>query len=336
MSVLKQVTLHAENENGDTPRTMQKRVQIITNCTCLSCDKQISSTDCELSDENTVELPHDLFKDRDNDSARDTSDMFGTPNHQPEEVPELLQFLPNKTRNNMESLHFDILNVTTKEQKYELNAKLIALLKSIQEQEDESINFNYDKAQLKELLEIIEGSEHQLSDKNLMEFVNFVNVHNSEDLELDLSRLKDVLTNFQESQDLTERHRQFGLGKAESSSGHVGAGLEGSHLGMHHLKGSHVGMGIHENKNSLEGTTDTKHYEKSHYIGEEQKMITKIGLGHLIRGPHGSLVLEEEHPSGVEEKLNVEPHLLKPNHAGTVMEYENHSKKQHDHVLVEN
>lgn len=314
------MTLHADDDNTEGPKTMQKRVQIITNCTCLSCDKT-SSTDCELSDENTVELPHDLFLNRDNAESfnRENLDAILNTNHQPEDIPELLEFLPNKTRSNLEILNFDPSIVTTKEQKYELNAKLIALLKSIQEEHDHSTNFNYDKAQLKELLNIIEGSEHQLSDKNLMEFVNFVNVHNSEDLELDLSRLKEVLTNFRKSQELTERHKQYGLGPA----------IEGSHHGMHNLKGSHIGMGIHDSKNSLESSENTKHFEKKHYIGEEQKMMTKMELGHLIRGPHHSMVLEEVQPSGVEEKLNVEPHMLKLNHAGTVMEYESHSNKQH-------
>lgn len=292
-----QVTLQIEDESSDGPKTIQKRVQIINNCTCLSCDKT-SNSDCELSDERTAELPIDLF------STKEPTFQEFPP---PEEVPELLKFLPNKTRNNT-NLSFDVMNITTKEQKYELNAKLIALLRSIQEQDDDSTNFNYDKAQLRELLNIIEGSEHQLSDKNLMEFVNFVNVHNSEDLELDLSRLKEVLTNFQKTQELQEKHRNFGLGLTE--------GLEGSHLNMGHKKGAHIAMGIH---NKLD------EFPKKHYIGEEQKLVSHIGMGHLIRGPHGSLVVEADHPKGVEEKLNVESHLLKPNHEGTIINYENHN-----------
>lgn len=280
------------------------------------------TTDCEMLDENTAELPTDLFSIKDNDSSKDTADIFVPSNQQTDDVPELLRFLPNKTRADTHNLNFDVSNVTTKQQKYEINAKLIALLKSIQDQDDDSPNFNYDKAQLRELLNIIEGSEHQLSDKNLMEFVNFVNVHNSEDLELDLSRLKEVLTNFQDSQELAERHRHFGLGKAE--------GLDMGHLGIHHLKSSHIDMDIHDNdginKNTLDETSNVKHFDKKHYLGEKQKLV--LGLGHLIRGPHGSLVVEEDHPSGVEEKLNVEPHLLKPNHAGMELSYENDSKKQ--------
>lgn len=246
-------------------------------------------------------------------NIRENTDNFNS--NTADEIPELLKFNPNKTRTDSHKLDFDISNITTKEQKYELNAKLIALLRSIQDQDDDSPNFNYDKAQLKELLNIIEGSEHQLSDKNLMEFVNFVNVHNSEDLELDLSRLKEVLTNFQQNQDLVERHRNFGLGLTD--------GAEGSHLG----KKNHMAS-----KNFLE-TPEVKHFEKKHYLGEEQKLVSHIGIGHLTRGPHGSLVLEEEHPRGVEEKLNVEPHLLKPNHVGTVISYENHHKH---HKVIEN
>ncbi|GLV46692.1 hypothetical protein CBL_13140 [Carabus blaptoides fortunei] len=323
------VTLQADSDNVDGPKTIQKRVQIITNCTCLSCEKTVT-TDCEMLDENTAELPTDLFSIKDNESTKDTADFFVPPNQQTDDVPELLRFLPNKTRTNAHNLNFDVTNVKTKQQKYEINAKLIALLKSIQDQDDDSPNFNYDKAQLRELLNIIEGSEHQLSDKNLMEFVNFVNVHNSEDLELDLSRLKEVLTNFQDSQELAERHRHFGLGKADGS--HVGLGLDMGHLGIHHLKGSHINMNTHDNdgitKNTLDETSNVKHFEKKHYLGERQKIVTQVGLGHLIKGPHGSLVVAEDHPSGVDEKLNVEPHLLKPNHAGMELSYENNSKKQ--------
>lgn len=317
------MTLQADEDNIEGPPTIQKRVQIINNCTCLSCDRRNSNTDCELSPERTAELPTDLLSTKEPQQPRtDPSD----PSAAADEIPELLKFLPNKTRTDIHNLDFDITNITTKQQKYELNARLIALLRSIQEQDDDSPNFNYDRAQLRELLEIIEGSEHQLSDKNLMEFVNFVNVHNSEDLELDLSRLKEVLTNFQKSQELAERHRSFGLG-GQSDVTMTDAGLvEGSHHGLGQRKGAHIAMGLHEisNKNSIEGKNEAKHFDKKHYAGEEQKLVSHIGLGHLVKGPHGSLVLEEDHPKGVEEKLNVDPDMLKPNHAGTVLSYENH------------
>lgn len=196
----------------------------------------------------------------------------------------------------LEGRHRDV-NATTKEQKFELNSRLIALLKSVQEQDEEDApNLNYDREQLGELLKIIEGSEHQLSDKNLMEFVNFVNVHNSEDLELDLSKLKDLLMGFQKARDLVEQHRNFGLGKANS--------LEG--LGRPPLPIAH----------------------EKHYLGEKQHMGGHVG--HLMKGPHGSLVLREEEPpkhmAGVREKLHVDPDMLKPNHAGTVISYENHHR----------
>ncbi|XP_055922050.1 uncharacterized protein LOC129953189 [Eupeodes corollae] len=51
--------------------------------------------------------------------------------------------------------------------------------------------------------------------------------------------------------------------------------------------------------------------------------------GHLARGPHGALVIEPDRIH--EEKLDVNAHELKPNHAGTLLSYHSHSGEGNAH-----
>lgn len=54
------VNLKLIEKNLDAPKVLQKRVQIITKCSCQSCDT-IRTEDCEITDGSTVELPQNLF-----------------------------------------------------------------------------------------------------------------------------------------------------------------------------------------------------------------------------------------------------------------------------------
>lgn len=47
------------------PLVLQKRIQVITNCSCQSCDK-VRTEDCAINDTNTQELPLHLYVDPDN------------------------------------------------------------------------------------------------------------------------------------------------------------------------------------------------------------------------------------------------------------------------------
>lgn len=58
---------------------MQKRVQIIVDCACLTCDK-VRKDNCDISDEDTLELPSNLFLNTNS-----------TNKTQPQKVPELLK-----------------------------------------------------------------------------------------------------------------------------------------------------------------------------------------------------------------------------------------------------
>ncbi|KAJ8921225.1 hypothetical protein NQ315_013697 [Exocentrus adspersus] len=76
------VKLHADGKNVEGPKIVQKRVQIIMNCSCQSCNK-IRKEDCEITDENTLELPQNLFKNEKNTnepSIEELPDLLDAPN----------------------------------------------------------------------------------------------------------------------------------------------------------------------------------------------------------------------------------------------------------------
>lgn len=104
-------------------------------------------------------------------------------------------------------------------------------------------------------------------------------------------------------------------------------------LRSHTISGTHIGMGIQPSSSSVNLATDShnpnlvddvppKPHHHHHHVGETQH----IGLdsGHLIRGPHGSLAFAPD--TKVEEKLSIDADMVKPNHEGVVVSYENHPK----------
>lgn len=276
------MVLHASNKNNDT---IKKQVEIIMNCSCISCET-VQNKDCELSDQNTAELPTDLFNILHPNLSVDTLSQ--------EDVPDLIHF-PHRNRS-VFSVN-DVMNFTSEQH----NEKLIRLLKSMEEEEGDG-NISYDKALIRELLEILERNREELSNVDLMRFLSVVNLHNSENMQVDLSKLKEFL----------QRHKKLDLVEMSAKNNEDinrdiekydlpnSYGLEGHRGGMTYQKGSHVAAGLEDNSIS------THH----HYVGEEQQVGSETG--HLIAGPHGSLVLA--------------PDVIKPNEEGLVLSYENHPK----------
>lgn len=255
--------------------------------------------------QNTVELPSDLFSKHTQDANRPKED----------EIPELLNFTQNKNRTNINPINSDPeSNHNT--QRYDLSPKLLLLLKNIQNEAGK-----YDKNELKELLKTIGANQNNgVSDKNVMEFVNFVNSHNSEDLELDSNRLKDVLVDFQKELVL-EKHRDFGLNSLNvdiaKKNGRIEADLKKYHLP------STFGLEQLIHKNIVRGAVESKPH--NHHIGDE--IHAGVDAGKLVKGPHGSMILS---PTVVEEKLNIDSDVLKPNHDGVVIAYQNLNHKIDD------
>ncbi|ENN72477.1 hypothetical protein HUJ04_001108 [Dendroctonus ponderosae] len=56
------VNLQADGNKVEVPAVLQKRVQVIRNCSCQSCDK-VRVEDCAINDTNTMELPLNLYVD---------------------------------------------------------------------------------------------------------------------------------------------------------------------------------------------------------------------------------------------------------------------------------
>lgn len=191
-----------------------------------------------------------------------------------------------------------------------LNHKLVLLLQNIQEK-----NSQYDKAQLIELLKMIQGPDDKLSDKKIEEFVESFN---SGPVALDIPRLKEVLTKFEKSK-LFEKHRKFGLGASTTETP--------AFIDDENDDDDFENADEETDDDELTTTTTTTtttfvpphdpHYHH-HHVGE-----IVSGHGHLKKGPHGSLVIEPEH-----EKLDVNPHELKPNHAGTMLSYASHTEEK--------
>lgn len=59
------MNLKADSNNVEMPIVLQKRIQVIMNCSCQSCDK-VRTEDCAINDTNTMELPRHLYVDPDN------------------------------------------------------------------------------------------------------------------------------------------------------------------------------------------------------------------------------------------------------------------------------
>lgn len=288
--------LHADDKNNDGPRTIKKRVEIIMNCSCISCEK-VQNKDCELTDQNTAELPMDLFNIL-------HPNFTGEVAHRQEDVPDLIH-LPQRNRS---VFNVNEMNFTNEEH----NEKLIKLLRSMEEEEGDT-NISYDKKLIRELLEILEKNREELSNVDLMRFLSVVNLHNSENLQVDLSKLKEFLHIFKKNKHKSSNLDLFQMGAENNEEINRDLddltkkydlpnsyGLEGHRGGMTYQKGSHIASGLDDN------TISTHH----HYIGEEQHVGSETG--HLIPGPHGSLVLT--------------PDVIKPNQEGLVLSYENHPK----------
>ncbi|XP_018322215.1 uncharacterized protein LOC108734941 [Agrilus planipennis] len=99
------MTLH---DDKNSSKTIQKRVQIITNCSCSSCDR-IEAKDCEISDENTSELPSNLFALLHLNTSTEDQSKYSLP-----ELPELLHMSLSEDENHS-AIHISDITPEKKE-----------------------------------------------------------------------------------------------------------------------------------------------------------------------------------------------------------------------------
>lgn len=275
------VTLQCNKNNHETPPQLVKRVQIINNCSCSSCEK------------DRFTHPRDLEEGAD--------DLMTQQN----DVPDLLKILHNRNETNSISHSEHSENM-----KAIMNHKIVTLLQNIQEK-----NSPYDKEQLIDLLKMIQGPEQKLSDKNIADFVESLN---SENIQLDLNRLREVLTKFEHSK-YFEKHRKT---YPDVPTEQMSSSASPNPVNVDVIKPTIDKQDVATIP--AHTTTDKNHH---HHIGE-----TILGHGHLTKGPNGALVID---PGRIHEKLDVNPHELKPNHAGTLLSYSSHSAEKTKSLEVE-
>ncbi|CAH0549370.1 unnamed protein product [Brassicogethes aeneus] len=254
------VNLKADAQNLDGPRTTQKRVQIIVDCACASCDV-IRKDDCDISDENTVELPSNLF-------------LNTTTKQDPEEVPELLK-MQNGIYNKMKA--HDQLK----------HKKIIDLYRRIEDGGNKVNNESFN-----ELNEI-----------------------------LHYKKVKDILNKNDDEEDDED----------DSSEEDIIPLPDGAFEERNHYNIVTDPPVIHQTTEKVPeapSLTPPSHHNHHHHhqLGEVQQVGETVE--HLIKGPHGSMVLTPV------EKLHIDSDALKNNDEGLVISYEDHHAKKPNHITV--
>lgn len=323
------VTLTADDTNQSGPKTIQKRIEIIKSCHCRPCDK-LPKAECNLTQENTLELPQNMYTSKDSKYAMPTSDlpdkdlMYLLPRINTNAISKLLNEDPNSIDNRLNG-----------------SSKLLKIL-NFWEKMPNSSAMRSGQKKLGDILKNLQGPAR----KDLNDFVNYINSDDVMNTTLDNQKLTKVLETYEENKDNMIEQRNVWLGTTNNekiledlrkSQMPASYGLEGSTLGMkHHYKGSHIGMGIKTNEvedlqvvtlppepeddlkiSTQKVETSSHHFRKSHYALEEELVHGK--MEHLVKGPHGSLVLRPD--IKVEKKLNLETDSLTPNHQGVVISY---------------
>lgn len=255
-----------QNDPEQAPKLV-KRLQLIRNCSCISCEK--SGIGKHQSHTNEDDSPS-LFRD----------------------VPDLLDSINmmNETeRDEVEMKHRESLRSI-------LNNTLMTLVKNMHES-----NSAKDKAQLKDLLKMIRDQypEDEVTDESIAEFLD---MFQKDQVQLEIPKLKEILFKFE----LSKHNHAFKPQKSHEDSNPSIETNEIHHYDPHGAKQDSNELLHHlSNKNKHHLHQHNKHH---HHLGE-----TIDNDAHLVHGPHGSLV--------VERKIAMNPHELKPNHAGTMLSY---------------
>ncbi|XP_044764153.1 uncharacterized protein LOC123320786 isoform X2 [Coccinella septempunctata] len=321
------VTLTSEDTNLAGPKTIQKRIEIIKSCHCRPCDK-VPKLECDLSQENTVELPQTMYTNKDAKTTITSS-----------EVPDkdIMFLLPKINANSIVKLLNE--DAGGLDNRQNVSSKLLKILNIWEKMPNGSAS----KTEPEEPGKIFQFL-HTPERKDLNDLVSYIDTQDVENTNLDTQKLSKILEKYRKNKGKTNT-RDIWLGTPNNekiledlrqSQLPPSFGLEGSTLGIkHHYKGSHIGMGINTNKvedlqvvtlpevqDDLKTTTpksdSTPHPSKNnHYVLEEELVHGK--MEHLVKGPHGSLVLRPE--IKVEKKLNLETDSLTPNHQGVVITY---------------
>lgn len=289
------------NDEESKPAVLVKRVQIIKNCSCTSCEKQTPKKhhNHHHQDYQVTQVPSTTASLIQNDipellevvpySENDTEPIHHSPIHSHQSGTHGTTYMQQHHLNHYEH------NSHTENVKKLLHQKITGLLKSIEE-----TNSKHDREQLIEMIKLIKGS----SDRNWDDLMESLQ---SENAILDFNRLRAELE--------TEEEPQIHLNPqtSEQQQDHERLLKHQFDILNHHPHGHHAAAHHHHAGDKLD-----EHH-------------------HLQRGPHGSLVItSDEHE--IKEKINIHSHEMKPNHAGAILTYENHHSdhgKNHRHGEAE-
>ncbi|XP_035900622.1 uncharacterized protein LOC118506926 [Anopheles stephensi] len=264
-------------------------------------------------------------------SENDTEPIRHTPVHDLQSPHSGTTYLEQQQLNHYEH------NSHTDNVKKLLHQKIVKLLRSIEETNSQS-----DREQLIEMIRLIKGT----SDRNWDELVESLQSENSI---LDFNRLRSELV-----EDEPLNVPSFGAANGTEEPAKKQAEtpeMEDHQRLMHHqydtlrhrpnhLPNEHEDGGAAGTKETVADTasheaapvgTHSHHAHPHHHtVGERID-----AHHHLGRGPHGALVIQadrdelEIHRSiqnghEIKEKIHIQAHELKPNHAGTVVTYDGH------------
>lgn len=264
-------------------------------------------------------------------SENDTEPIRHTPVHDLQSPNSGTTYMEQQQLNHYEH------NTHTDNVKKLLHQKIVKLLRSIEETNSQS-----DREQLIEMIRLIKGT----SDRNWDELVESLQSENSI---LDFNRLRSELV---EDEPLNVPSFGAADGGEELAKKHVNTPEKEdhqrlmhhqydtfrhrqNHLSEHDGASSSKETGVPETEKASQEAVPVRlhnHHAHPHHhtVGERVD-----AHHHLARGPHGALVVQadrgdlEIHRSiqnghEIKEKIHIQAHELKPNHAGTVVTYDGH------------
>jgi neuroblastoma suppressor of tumorigenicity 1 len=220
-----------QNDPEQAPRLL-KKVQLIHNCSCSSCEKGLRNQGLDHDDDLSL---------------------------QDENAPELLDLhMMNETHESkIETKHRENLRSI-------LNNTLMTLLKNIQES-----NSATDKAQLKDLLKMIRDQypDENYSDESIAEIVESFN---SDQISLDIPKLKEILFKFELSKYNHQHQQALKTNEVHLHSKHPhhhsGESIGGGHL-THGPHGSLVVAPVDPNVNIHSKLDVNPHDFKQNHAG---------------------------------------------------------------------
>uniref|UniRef100_A0A182W599 CTCK domain-containing protein n=1 Tax=Anopheles minimus TaxID=112268 RepID=A0A182W599_9DIPT len=277
-------------------------------------------------------------------SENDTEPIRHTPVHDLQSPNSGTTYMEQQQLNHYEH------NSHTDNVKKLLHQKIVKLLRSVEETNSQS-----DREQLIEMIRLIKGT----SDRNWDELVESLQSENSI---LDFNRLRSELVEDEplnvpafggadgDSADDAGK-KQADHDSAESQNKHSSTPEYADHqrLMQHQYdalrhRQNHLHESTKETAAEVEKTSQEVHTPaeavtpvRSHHHAHHHHMVGERidAHHHLARGPHGALVIQadrddlEIHRSiqnghEIKEKIHIQAHELKPNHAGTVVTYDGH------------